>query len=83
MRSDIPPTPEDLTTLYVVVCTSFHTAIGPYADPSAALDAARELNSRKDGCKYLPVPLPVPGASVQVQGAAPTDPTEYRPGGYL
>ena len=49
---------EDQTqpTLYVVVCTKMHGALGPFASAKLALKVARD-ETANSACVYVPVPL--------------------------
>jgi hypothetical protein len=44
--------------LWVVVCTEYHIALGPFVDPEAALDVAKRMTSAEGSrCVYVPVRL--------------------------
>jgi hypothetical protein len=71
MKADTQSTPTSYTPtivevkgevyaqLFIVVCTGFHTAYGPFLTADAALEAAHEPSA--DGCAFVPVPLLVSG----------------------
>lgn len=72
--------------LFMVVCTNFHTCVGPFTNLADAVKAARMWTDRTaDQCVYLPVPMVVPGG-VAVERPATTvgdGPVLRGGGGYL
>ena len=70
-------------TIYVVVCSEFHGAYGPFLRPDMAAQYARRLTDESQtGCVYIPVEVKFPPGFARPD-ARPVDNVDSRGRGYL
>jgi hypothetical protein len=62
----------EVPTLYIVVCTRYHVAVGPYTTPEQAVDVATVRTAESPTrCTYVPVMLNLPPEAVMRERPLP------------
>ena len=67
MPHEVEVNPNDI---FVVVCTDFHVAYGPFVGAEVAFEAAENLTHKEGGtCRFIPMPFVFQGRLIGIDQA--------------